>query len=157
MTGTSPPVTQLPKSHDAVVVVPGIMGSELVDVTTGRTLWGLADPNWYVSAWTTGQGLRNLHVSDPDPAVERRRVRATRLLRFPAFMPVLSGLEPYTRLMERVGEVVRHPEALRAFAYDWRLPVAYNAALLAKAIEAQLTAWRWRAESRGPGGAGPGS
>ncbi|MFI7178532.1 MULTISPECIES: lipase/acyltransferase domain-containing protein [Streptomyces] len=134
------------------MVVPGIMGSELVDVTTGRTLWGLADPNWYVSAWTTGQGLRNLHVSDPDPAVERRRVRATRLLRFPAFMPVLSGLEPYTRLMERVGEVVRHPEALRAFAYDWRLPVAYNAALLAKAIEAQLTAWRWRAESRGPGG-----
>ena len=25
----------------AVVVLPGIMGSELVDTTTGKTLWGL--------------------------------------------------------------------------------------------------------------------
>ncbi|UOB08020.1 hypothetical protein MQE23_02555 [Streptomyces sp. HP-A2021] len=150
MTPTSRTTTRPPGSHDAVIVVPGIMGSELVDVTTGKTLWGLADANWYVSAWMTGQGLRNLRVTDPE--TERRRVRATRLLRFPAFMPVLTGMEPYTRLMERIAQVVRHPAALRPFPYDWRLPVAHNAALLARAIEAHLTAWRWRAESRGPGG-----
>jgi pimeloyl-ACP methyl ester carboxylesterase len=139
-------------SHDAVIVIPGIMGSELVDITTGKTLWGLADANWYVSAWMTGQGLRNLQVNDPDPEAERRRVRATRLLRFPAFMPVLTGVEPYTRLLERITQVVRHPAALRPFPYDWRLPVAHNAALLSRAIESHLTAWRWHAESRGPGG-----
>ncbi|WP_327003458.1 hypothetical protein OHA72_51705 [Dactylosporangium sp. NBC_01737] len=29
--------------RDAVIVLPGIMGSELVDAGTGRVLWGLAD------------------------------------------------------------------------------------------------------------------
>ncbi|MGC4984286.1 lipase/acyltransferase domain-containing protein [Streptomyces sp. DT193] len=152
MTPTSHVTTRPPGSHDAVIVIPGIMGSELVDVTTGNTLWGLADASWYVSAWTTGQGLRNLQVTDPDPEREHRRVRATRLLRFPAFMPVLTGMEPYTRLMERIAQVVQRPEALRPFPYDWRLPVAHNAALLARVIEAHLKAWRWRAESHGPGG-----
>ncbi|MEV4510951.1 hypothetical protein AB0K00_18510 [Dactylosporangium sp. NPDC049525] len=31
-------------SSDLVVVVPGIMGSELTDAVTGETLWGLRDP-----------------------------------------------------------------------------------------------------------------
>ena len=31
------------RTHDAVVVIPGIMGSELRDGTSGSVLWGL-DP-----------------------------------------------------------------------------------------------------------------
>ena len=37
-------------SQDAVVVVPGIMGSALRDTTTGRPLWGLR-PDWYARTW----------------------------------------------------------------------------------------------------------
>lgn len=50
--GLSPDTTQ-----DAVVVVPGIMGSELYDTATNTVLWGLANPGWLGRAWTTRQGL----------------------------------------------------------------------------------------------------
>jgi len=49
----------LPCSRDAIVVVPGIMGSELADCN-GTVLWGLADPRWYVSAWTSGKALASI-------------------------------------------------------------------------------------------------
>jgi hypothetical protein len=49
---------------DAVIIVPGIMGSELVDAASGRPLWGLADPRWYVDAWTSGESLRALALTD---------------------------------------------------------------------------------------------
>jgi hypothetical protein len=74
-----------PRSRDAVIVVPGIMGSELVEVKSGCVLWGLADPQWYVSAWTSGSSLRALGLSDAERAGRYERVTATRLLRFPAF------------------------------------------------------------------------
>lgn len=141
-----------PLCRDAVVVVPGIMGTELVETATGSLLWGFDDPRWYVSAWTDGHGLRKLAVQDHDPAAEARRVKAGRLLRFPAFMPVLAGFEPYTNLLDRLDAVVPHPAALLEFGYDWRLPAAHNARLLAQAVDTTLTNWRRFAASRGPGG-----
>jgi hypothetical protein len=99
-------------THDAVVVVPGIMGSELVDAD-GRTLWGLRDLRWYVTAWTTGAGLRALRLTDEERAGHTGRVRPNGLLRFPAFMPVLAGLEPYTRLVTMVRDAVADPAAVR--------------------------------------------
>ncbi|MFF4629678.1 esterase/lipase family protein [Streptomyces griseorubiginosus] len=147
------PVPVDPKCRDAVIVVPGIMGSELVDTATGSVLWGVADPWWYVSAWTSGNSLKKLAVHSPDPAAEARRIKARRLLRFPAFMPVLAGLEPYTALLNGLRDIVPHPAALLEFAYDWRLPAAYNARLLAEAVDTTLTDWRRFAASRGSGGA----
>lgn len=129
-------------SHDAVVVIPGIMGSELVDAESGATLWGLRDLRWYVAAWTTGAGLRALRVTDEERAGRTGRVRANGLLRFPAFMPVLAGLEPYTKLVRVAREAVADPAAVLEFPYDWRLPVAHNARLLAEATRRHLDAWR---------------
>jgi hypothetical protein len=129
-------------SHDAVVIIPGIMGSELVDAVSGRTLWGMRDPRWYVSAWSTGRGLADLRLSADEAAGRYGRVRATRLLQFPAFARVLAGAEPYTRLVEKVRQVVVDPAAVLEFPYDWRLPVAYNAGLLAAAADAHLRRWR---------------
>ena len=36
-----PPVRPV-TTHDAVLVVPGIMGTELYEAATGRMLWGMA-------------------------------------------------------------------------------------------------------------------
>ena len=52
------------------------------------------------------------------------RVRATQLLRFPAFAPVLAGLTPYERCRRACRTVLWDPDALAEFPYDWRLPAA---------------------------------
>ncbi|MFD1047175.1 hypothetical protein ACFQ1S_17285, partial [Kibdelosporangium lantanae] len=44
-------------SPDAVIVVPGVMGSELIDAQSGRVLWGMRRLGWYAQAWTSGHGL----------------------------------------------------------------------------------------------------
>jgi len=129
-------------SRDAVVVVPGIMGSELVDVTSGRVLWGLADPRWYVSAWTTGKSLQALALSPEERAGRYGRVRASRLLRFPAFAPVLAGFAPYTRLLAGLRAVTCHPDAVAEFPYDWRLPVTHNGQQLADFAAGHLDRWQ---------------
>jgi hypothetical protein len=88
------PGVGIPVTTDAVVVVPGIMGSELVD-ETGEVCWGLK-PLLLAKAWRTKR-LDVLRVTEADQA-GGRRLRPTRLLRVPGYMPVLGGLEPYTYL-----------------------------------------------------------
>jgi pimeloyl-ACP methyl ester carboxylesterase len=127
---------------DAVIVVPGIMGSELVDTTTGEALWGLRDPRWYVKAWAGGSALRALALTDAERDGKYGRVRATGLLKFPAFAPMLRGFEPYGRLVNGIRRATRDPAAVAEFAYDWRLPVSHNAAVLAEFAYAHLEAWR---------------
>lgn len=128
--------------RDAVVVLPGIMGSELVEAATGTVLWGLANPGWYVRAWTSGRSLRALAVTDDEREGRGARVQATRTLKFPAFAPLLRGFEPYTDLLASVRRFVADSAAVREFAYDWRLAIDYNAAELAKVAEQHLAAWR---------------
>ena len=130
------------RSGDAVLVVPGIMGSELVDTTTGSLLWGFSGAGWYVDAWTSGRSLRELALTDTERDGRYGRVAATRLLRFPAYAPVLRGFEPYGRLLAALRATARHPSAVAEFAYDWRLPVSYNAGLLADAAARHLGRWR---------------
>jgi hypothetical protein len=134
-------------SHDAVVILPGLMGSELVETRSGRVLWGLASPRWYVQAWTSGESLRALQVTDDERAGRMGRITATRLLRVPAFAPVFRGVEPYTALVAGARRVVTHADAILEFPYDWRLPVAYSAGQLADAVDNHLT--RWRAHPNG--------
>ena len=123
-----------PTSRDAVVIIPGIMGSELVDRATRETLWGISDVGWYLRGWTSGSSLQALHLTDAERNGDYGRVEATRLLRFPAFAPVLQGFEPYTRLIERVRGAVVHNDAVAEFPYDWRLPISHNSLLLAEAL-----------------------
>jgi hypothetical protein len=129
-------------TRDAVIVLPGIMGTELVESATGRVLWGLADPRWYAGAWTTGGALRELAVTGAERDGQVGRIRPGRLLRVPAFAPVLRGIEPYTNLSAAVRRVLPDPAALLEFGYDWRLPVAHNAGELALAAQAHLDRWR---------------
>jgi hypothetical protein len=132
---------KLPRARDAIVVVPGLMGSELID-DKGRMLWGLRDPRWYVSAWTSGRSLDALRLSGHEREGSYGRVRPGRLLRSPAFAPFLAGFEPYTALLNSIRSVACHPSAIREFAYDWRLPVAFNGSRLAVAALDHLRRWR---------------
>jgi hypothetical protein len=118
------------------------MGSELVDVNSAKVLWGFRDPTWYVRAWTTGAGLQSLRLTEEERAGLCGRVKATGLLRFAAFARILAGFEPYSALSEAIHAVVPHPAAVLEFAYDWRLPVDFNASLLAEASMAHLANWR---------------
>ncbi|MFJ8004060.1 esterase/lipase family protein [Streptomyces fagopyri] len=129
-------------THDAVVIVPGIMGSELVDTTTGKVLWGLANPGWLAKAWLTKAGLTALHLTQEEQAGEVGRIQPSRLLRTPAWTPFLRGIEPYTKLVRDVESVTAHPDAVLSFPYDWRLPVEFNARLLAQAARNHLEQWR---------------
>lgn len=122
-------------SQDAVVVIPGIMGSALVDTVSGDLLWGLSRLGWYRDAWTSGRSLRKL------ADLGAGKVEARGLLRFPAWAP-LGVIEPYTKLVREIRGVVAHPDAILEFGYDWRLPVEHNARLLAMAARRHLDAWR---------------
>lgn len=128
--------------QDAVIVVPGIMGSELIDVASGRQLWGLRDPRWYVQAWTSSAGLQDLALTEDERAGQYGRIRPGGLLRFPAFAPLLRGFEPYTTLLSVLRDAALAPTAVAKFPFDWRLPVAHTAGLLADAIEQHLASWR---------------
>lgn len=130
-----------PVCRDAVIVIPGIMGSELVDSRTGETLWGLS-PRAYLRFWASGSGPRRLRVTDEERDGKTGRIRATRLLQFPVASPVFGGFEPYTNLVASIRHSLAHPDALREFPYDWRLPVTLNAARLGDLVEAHLRNWR---------------
>jgi len=131
----------LPLCRDAVMVLPGIMGSELVDVESGDVLWGLS-PKAYARFWTSPEGIRRLHLTDEERAGAYARVRATRTLRLPSVSPGLGGFEPYTALVKRIREQCPHSDAVAEFPYDWRLSVPTNAGLLADAAERHLQQWR---------------
>lgn len=66
-------------------------------------------------------------------------------MRFPAFARVFAGFEPYQKLVDAARAAVIAPDAqVVPFAYDWRLPVAYNGRLLAERID--HASGRWRAD-----------
>ncbi|WP_433193988.1 lipase/acyltransferase domain-containing protein [Nocardia sp. CA-107356] len=140
----SPPVRDAgladrPLIADAVLVVPGIMGTELVDISGGspKLLWGLK-PGLLSKMWLGSADVFERLKYDPDDT----RIVPGRLLRMPAYAPFLKGYEPYTDLIEDLAKVVQDPRAIGEFGYDWRRPVRLNAELLAVAIDEHLRRWR---------------
>jgi tetratricopeptide (TPR) repeat protein len=131
---------------DAVVIVPGFMGSALVDETTGKYVWGAGSLQGWARAWL--QGVSALRVTDRERANEKGHLRAVSLLDRTIWAPFLAGLEPYGRLLRSVRSCVIHPDAVLEFPYDWRLPVARNARTLAEAAIRHLASWRRHPELR---------
>ncbi|MFJ8250823.1 esterase/lipase family protein [Streptomyces sp. NPDC094466] len=127
--------------HDAVMVVPGIMGSALRDVEKDTPLWGVGRLFQY-SARTHQKRLRALAVSAEERAGETGRVEATGLLRIADWFPGLGTAQPYDRLVSSLEKRALDPAAVRAFPYDWRLAVEHNGRLLAAAAQDHLRAWR---------------
>jgi Lecithin:cholesterol acyltransferase len=129
-------------SYDAIVVIPGIMGSELVDATSGECLWGIQKALGYAFRWADRPLMGALAVTDEERAGQSKRVAATRLLAAPHLVPGFGGLEPYGQLVRELRAMAAHPDAVTEFPYDWRLSVRHNAGLLAEAMNRHLDAWR---------------
>lgn len=129
---------QTPRTLNAVMVVPGIMGSELVD-TNGDVAWGLK-PSLLAKAWAT----RRLSALIPtDEELDGTpRLRPTRLLRDAGWLPILGGLEPYTTFLKHARQTTRDERAVEEFPYDWRLPFTHNGPLLVSAAESHLRRWQ---------------
>lgn len=130
------------RCSDAVILIPGIMGSELAEKKTGRILWGAADLGWYARAWTTGSSLALLQPTERELSGVADRIVARRVLRFPAVTPVLRGVEPYTRMLQALRALAVAPAAVAEFPYDWRLSIAFNAQRFADAAAEHLRRWR---------------
>jgi hypothetical protein len=130
-----------PVCADAVIVIPGIMGSQLVDVDDDTLLWGLSAKS-YASFWTSGSPWEKLKVTHDERSGRTSRVKATGLLTAPAFAPLLRGVEPYSRLTEGIRGVVLHRDAVLEYPYDWRLSVPHNANRLATVAAQHLETWR---------------
>ncbi|MFG2913434.1 AAA family ATPase [Kitasatospora sp. NPDC048298] len=139
-------------THDAVVFLPGFMGSALLDTETGRRVWGDPKPSNLLRL-----GLRNLpslHVTPAERAGRPGRLRPDGLLRAPAWLSTLGGLENYQPLLDVLHTTVPHQDAVLPFPYDWRLSAEVNARLLAEAAHHHLAAWRaspHRLRAAGPG------
>jgi hypothetical protein len=128
-------------SYDAVILLPGIMGSALADRTTKTELWGFSKLAQYSKLWASDAAFRDLALTEQELAGDFSRVCPTGILKDPAFAPVLRGFNPYGELAKGIRKVLAHHDALLEFAYDWRLPVEHNARELAKAARQHLDAW----------------
>lgn len=126
------------KSAAAVIVVPGIMGSELKE--GNETVWGFKSLRWYFDVWKSNQ-FRSLALTQRERDGDYGRITATNLLSSPAFLAKFGKINPYHALLNRLRGDSVHPDAVTAFPYDWRLPVCYNGALLARHVEQHVDKW----------------
>jgi AAA ATPase-like protein/lecithin:cholesterol acyltransferase len=132
---------------DAVVFVPGFMGSALVDAASGDRVWG----DWRVTDWLRllrGGVPSALRLTDDERAGHTGRLRASGLLELPSWTPLFGATDPYRRLLDAVRSAVLDPDAVLAFPYDWRLPVSASGPLLAEAALRHLERWREHDEVR---------
>jgi hypothetical protein len=131
------PVQSTAVTSDAVIYLPGIMGSELVDAD-GKVLWGMK-PSLLFRQAAFGNVMEALIPRQNDG------IRASRPIQWPIALPLLSAMEPYTALERRIKQTVLHDDAVRAFAYDWRGSIVDAAAALAVVARSHLSQWtaRW--------------
>ncbi|MFI6770609.1 esterase/lipase family protein [Streptomyces sp. NPDC050355] len=145
---------------DLVVVLPGILGSRLLDAD-GKEVWGPSGGAVWRAIHTFGRSVKALTLpSDlgdgpPGDGVRAHGVMPT-LHALPGVGPVVDG---YTGLLDwlerlftlrrrRPGEGDDVPANLLAFAYDWRLSCRYNAERLKERVERALSQWRDSAPQR---------
>ncbi|MFJ1593763.1 hypothetical protein ACIOD0_26480 [Kitasatospora albolonga] len=146
--GIGLPFVRSDATHDAVLVIPGIMGTRLAEAATGKELWGMRKAAEYAGRWDLEGGMDALALSPAEREGRFGRIVPKGIIRTPSWAPLLGGVEPYDRLLKRLRTVVVHPDAVAEFGYDWRLPAEYNAGRLAEKIERHLAFWREHKESK---------
>ncbi|WP_327725440.1 lipase/acyltransferase domain-containing protein [Streptomyces europaeiscabiei] len=129
-------------TSDAVVLLPGFGGSTLVDIETGKLVWGVQGIGDVMRFWRQS-ATRALAVTEDERSGRSRRLQPTALLSVgPAWLPMVGGLSPYQALSDAVGSVTEHRDAVMTFPYDWRLSVEESARRLADAARQHLIQWR---------------
>ncbi|WP_127502347.1 esterase/lipase family protein [Actinoplanes solisilvae] len=136
--------------RDVVVVIPGIMGSTLVDAEN-RPVWSLSAGSLVNAIRTFGGSLKSLRLpeglGDDHPG---DGVRAVGLMPGLHVIPgIWSPVAGYAGILKflrgRRFQFVQDPVPnLITFPYDWRLSNRHNARLLAERAGDALTRWRAR-------------
>lgn len=121
---------------DAIIVVPGMFGSELTD-PDGNVAWG---GRLTMSRAFLSRTYGRLLLTDDDLA-GHPDLRPTGLITRTTVLPHIGAQVPYTELLRSVTEAAIDPRAVVAFAYDWRLSVEHNAKLLRETALAHLEQW----------------
>lgn len=141
--------------HDVVVVLPGIMGSELVDAD-GTVVWGTSMGTLVKGVLTRGRSIKRLQLPDgigdgdaPDGVVATKLLDDIHVI--PGIWSVSIGYEAMLAWFRSTFDVVEprdagpgRPADLVPFAYDWRLSNRANARRLQTVVEPILD--RVRAE-----------
>jgi pimeloyl-ACP methyl ester carboxylesterase len=148
--------------RDVVIVVPGIMGSTLVDAAD-RPVWSLTVGSVVTAIRTLGGSLHGLKlpdgIGDEHPGDGVRAVDLMRGLHvIPGLWSPISGYEglmaflrsPRFHLVEAHSADPDRMPNLIAFPYDWRLSNRYNARLLARVACAALERWRTQPATHDP-------
>lgn len=121
---------------DAVVLLPGIMGSELVDAA-GSVVWGmkLSMARAFLSHVYEGVAVTS------DELEGRPRLQPSRLIVRTGMLSLFGAQGPYTGLEDALRGAAVDRAAVAAFPYDWRLSVEYNAAKLVEFADRHLNRW----------------
>lgn len=138
------------RTSDAVVFLPGLMGSQLSDERE-NVVWGFR-PGLLYRQVRLGDVLTRLRLDD---ASSDDGIRASDILRTPVHLPLLDGLDPYTKLVSQLDELVLEPAALLCFPYDWRRSIEESARRLEPTAYAHLQRWREAWKRRGGRGVEP--
>jgi pimeloyl-ACP methyl ester carboxylesterase len=141
------------KLEDLVVVVPGILGSNLARIDDSgdrHEIWGTSLVTILGNLVTFGKRIQGLAIkSGADPDEPGDRVVATGLIRDFRLIPGFVGIAGYDGLISRLrNDNGLAADQVREFPYDWRLSCRVNGRLLARFLDEQIGTWR---TSRGNG------
>jgi hypothetical protein len=140
--------------RDVVVVIPGIMGSELADAD-GRPVWSVSVGALVHAISTLGRSVRSLAlpdgIGDESPQDGIRAVGLVPGLHvIPGLWSPIAGYAEILRFLRsprfRLVEADKHDPGripnLLTFPYDWRLSNRYNGRVLAKKASDALARWQ---------------
>lgn len=128
-----PSASNRPIVRDAVLLVPGIGGSELSDPVTKKPIWGLGVTE-LVKGLLSGGVIEQLNLDN--------NLEPSGLLRSRSFVPGFGRLDPYSELEARIRAHCLADEAFVTFPYDWRQRVVENAARFSQTAYEHLARWR---------------
>ena len=125
---------------DAVVLIPGLLGSSLVD-EKGSPVWGYS-PRVLASVLASGTGLDRLKLAPgaPEDGILPRGLIGDGEA---GMLPDLFGVVPYGKMLRALRErIALHPDAVLDGCYDWRRSTADAALYLKPRMERHLERWR---------------
>ncbi len=132
--------------EDLIVVIPGILGSKLVQRSSGRTVWDLSVPA-LLRVWRQVNS-GTLALSDLPTWLEDPDVVATDL--FSAqWVPDFFGVEDYNPLIQYLRGMASDRQVLK-FPYDWRRSNAISAQKLSNFVHERLHEWRQASGAASP-------
>lgn len=140
--------------RDVVVVIPGIMGSALVD-RDGRPVWAVSPGALARAIRTLGRSIQQLRLPEgigdehPDDGIRPAGLMNS-LHVIPGIWSPITGYDGLLNFLrgQRFHLVEADPihagvvPNLIPFAYDWRLSNRHNARLLARTAREALEGWR---------------